>query len=95
MRFLVDQNLPAVLAAWLIDRGHDASHVRLLGLQEADDAEIAALARVQSAVVISKDADFARRGDGSLPVQVVWVRIGNTTNDALIAAWTEVWPEIL
>lgn len=94
MRFLVDQNLPVVLVGWLIQNGHEAEHVRLLGMAEADDREILAKARVDQAVIISKDGDFARRQGAAPPIQVIWVRIGNTTNDALLAVWSAVWPGV-
>ncbi len=40
MRFLVDQNLPSILAEWISQQGHEAKHVRLLGLAEADPARV-------------------------------------------------------
>lgn len=40
MRFLVDQNLPARLCAYLNDAGHDAVHVQELDMSMADDVEI-------------------------------------------------------
>ena len=40
MRFLVDNNLSPRLAARLCDAGHDAVHVRDLGMTQADDETI-------------------------------------------------------
>jgi len=37
MRFLIDNALSPTLAALLQQAGHDATHVRELGLQRADD----------------------------------------------------------
>lgn len=93
MRFLVDQNLPTVLADWLVEAGHAAEHVRLLGLAEADDAEIVKLARAKQAIVITRDGDFQKHA-GPGKASIIWVRIGNTTNPALLNAWTRVWPDI-
>ncbi len=95
MRFLVDQNLPAVLARWLEAHGHEAEHVRLLGLAEEDDRVILALARERGAIVISKDGDVASAPPGRPPVPVVWVRIGNTTNNRPIGVWEGAWPSIV
>jgi predicted nuclease of predicted toxin-antitoxin system len=95
MKFLLDQNLPVVLAKWLEDRGHQAEHVKRLRLQEADDLAIVRHAIRTGAVVITKDADFQRLA--VLPPkgpQIVWVRLGNTTNPDLVAAWETLWPRI-
>ena len=40
MRFLIDQNLPDVLAVWLEARGCRAEHIKMLGLAEASDPVI-------------------------------------------------------
>jgi predicted nuclease of predicted toxin-antitoxin system len=40
MKFLVDNALSPVLAALLQQAGHDAIHVRSVGLQHADDEVI-------------------------------------------------------
>jgi predicted nuclease of predicted toxin-antitoxin system len=95
MRFLVDQNLPVVLAAWLNERGHETEHVRLLGLAEEDDRVILDLARAKGAVVISKDGDFTSGAPKEPRVPVVWIRIGNTTNERLIGVWEGAWASIL
>jgi len=94
MKFLIDQNLPVLLADWLCERGHEAEHVRRLGLDRQDDHVILAAAQERRAVVISKDGDFAGGGAEKPLVPVIWVRIGNTTNHRLIAAWEKVWPDV-
>jgi predicted nuclease of predicted toxin-antitoxin system len=95
MNFLVDQNLPVVLADWIRANGHSADHVRTLGLANGSDHEIAAIAVRTSAIVITRDADFARLtlGPATSP-RVVWVRIGNTTNPDLFERWARAWPEV-
>lgn len=66
MRFLVDANLSPRLADLLRAAGHDATHVRSLGLQDADDEVIFVRAASDGAVLVSEDTDFAallaRRG---------------------------------
>jgi len=61
VNFLIDAQLPPVLARWITSQGHDAVHVFDLGLQAADDPLIWERARSQDAVIISKDEDFVDR----------------------------------
>ena len=46
------------------------------------------------AVIWSKDADFAERARRTVHLQVVWVRLGNTTNAALRARLAPHLPAI-
>lgn len=85
MRFLIDAQLPPGLARWFAENGHQSSHVNELGLGAAPDDAIEAWARETQAVIWSKDADFAERARRVPGLQVVWLRIGNTTNASLRA----------
>ena len=58
MKFLIDNALSPALAALLQQTGHDAIHVRSIGLQHADDDAIFDLAAVERRVLVSADADF-------------------------------------
>ena len=58
MRFLIDQNRSPRLAESLRHAGHDAVHTSELGLQQAEDDELLALADDQQRVVVSGDTDF-------------------------------------
>ena len=58
MKFLVDNALSPVLAALLQQAGHDATHVRSVGLQHADDEVIFDRAATEHRIVVSADADF-------------------------------------
>ena len=90
MRFLVDAQLPPALAAWLEQAGHDASHVRDIGLREAEDEAIWAYALRIDAVILTKDEDFAARAAHMVASPpIVWLRVGNTTNRALMA-WIDM-----
>lgn len=57
--FLVDQQLPARLAAHLKDLGHDARHIKQYpGGTTMPDTQIAAIADLERRTVVSKDDDF-------------------------------------
>lgn len=58
MKFLIDNALSPALAALLQQAGHDAIHVRSIGLQHADDDVIFERAVVERRIVVSADADF-------------------------------------
>ena len=61
MRFLVDAQLPPALVSWLVARGYEAEHVGDRQLQTASDAAIWDYALATSAVIVTKDEDFAKR----------------------------------
>jgi predicted nuclease of predicted toxin-antitoxin system len=86
VRFLVDTQLPAALARWLRERGHEAEHVLETGLAQSKDTPVWGYAREHAAVIVTKDEDFAewvRRGRRG--PSVVWLRIGNSSKRALLA----------
>lgn len=93
MRFIIDAQLPPRLAALLCEAGHDAEHVTDIDLGAADDTAIWSYAKKNSAVIISKDQDFAERAKSAKKAaQVVWIRLGNTTTKAL---WFALEPMLL
>lgn len=90
MKFLIDAQLPPVLAPWLRERGHEAAHVQDVGLHRADDKSIWEHAQRENLIVVTKDEDFAARAQltASAPL-IVWLRVGNATNRALFM-WIEL-----
>lgn len=58
MRFLVDNALSPSLAESLRQNGHDAIHVRDIGLETAQDEVIFARSASESRVLLSADTDF-------------------------------------
>jgi predicted nuclease of predicted toxin-antitoxin system len=92
VRFLVDAQLPPALARNLEGAGHEAEHVNEIGLAVGTDLAIWRHAARTGAVIVSKDEDFVllARLKPSGP-QVVWVRLGNTTNEAL---WRALGPRL-
>jgi predicted nuclease of predicted toxin-antitoxin system len=59
MRFLLDANMPRSALALLMQHGHEAEHVKDIGLGNAPDGEIAAQAFADGAVLVTRDLDFA------------------------------------
>lgn len=94
MRLIVDQQLPPILAAWFRDQGVDAFHVRDLGLTHAADTAIWAEAMRDDAVIVSRDEDFVRLLRDRGGARLVWIRVGNCTNPALLATIRANWPAI-
>jgi predicted nuclease of predicted toxin-antitoxin system len=96
VKFLIDAQLPPVLADWLHQQGHEAQHIQAVGLQDADDEEVWDYAVRTGAVIVSKDEDFAERCARTTggPV-VVWFRVGNSTNRALLEWLQPRWSDLL
>ncbi|MEH2626902.1 putative nuclease of putative toxin-antitoxin system [Bradyrhizobium sp. AZCC 1719] len=95
MLFLIDAQLPAALAVAFRQAGCEASHVVDLGLATATDGQIWEEAVARSAILVTKDRDFAllraARDDG--PV-ILWIRVGNIDNRTLIARLLRSLPQI-
>jgi len=86
MRFLVDAQLPRLLAIRLNQLGHSANHtLDLTAGNHTPDHEITALADQQDAVVITKDADFLDSHLlGGAPASLLLVSTGNISNRQLL-----------
>ncbi len=59
MKILVDEDLPVAAAELLRSRGHEATHVRELGLGGSTDRELFDFAQNEHALILSADLDFA------------------------------------
>jgi predicted nuclease of predicted toxin-antitoxin system len=58
MKFLVDEQLPALLADWIISKGYDAIHVFTLGTEiSVLDSDIRTISMTEKRVVITKDKE--------------------------------------
>jgi predicted nuclease of predicted toxin-antitoxin system len=86
MNFLVDAQLPRLLAVRLCELGHPARHtLDLAAGNRTHDSTIAAIADTDGAVVITKDADFL---DSHIltgqPARLLFVSTGNISNRRLL-----------
>lgn len=95
MRFIIDAQLPPVLACLLSDLGHEAEHVSKIKLLDASDEAIWDYALAHDSVIVSKDEDFPhRQSQSAISPVVVWLRIGNTSRRGLLTWVDEVWPRV-
>ena len=58
MRFLADMGVSTLTVKWLRSEGHDAVHLRELGLQRLPDEDILVKAREEGRIVLTMDLDF-------------------------------------
>jgi predicted nuclease of predicted toxin-antitoxin system len=95
MQFLVDAQLPRAICAVLAHPDHDVAHVKDVLPLDVADADIWRMALAEARVIVTKDEDFARRlqSTGAGP-QIVWIRIGNCSNAALVVALTPIWARV-
>jgi len=85
MRFLADAGISPKTVEFLKQLGHEAAHVRELGMQRATDREIIDRARLENRVVVTFDLDFGEivaLGVRDRP-SVILFRLEDETADAV------------
>ncbi len=86
MKLLFDQNLSPRLVSLLGDVFEGSLHVRLAGLDRADDDAIWRFARDNGFAIVTKDSDFQERSQiAGSPPRVVWIRRGNCSTQDIEA----------
>jgi predicted nuclease of predicted toxin-antitoxin system len=96
LRFLVDAQLPPLLAGALRQAGCQAIHLIDIGMLTATDQQIWDEAISRSAVLVTKDRDFAlRKAANNDGPAILWVRVGNTSNRKLIQQVLHALPAII
>lgn len=88
MKFLIDEALQDAVADELTEAGHDAAHVRALGLGGATDEQVMERARDEDRLLVTTDTDFGRilalaGADG--PSVVLLRGVGDAVADRLAA----------
>lgn len=80
----------------LVESGYQAEHLEDAGLRHAKDGDVWDYAMRHQAVIVTKDEDFVdrfrRRGNGP---SIVWLRIGNSPNRALMGWFIPLLPAIV
>jgi len=95
VRFLVDAQLPPVLAEILRGHDHIAEHVTDVGPGNMSDRSLWRYALVHDAAIVTKDEDFSVMStvtESGPPI--VWIRVGNTRRAALLAWFEPLIPQI-
>lgn len=93
----VDAQMSPAIAAW-ISTNFPVSclPVRDVGLRDAEDREIYLEARKQSAIVMTKDRDFAAlQMELGAPPKIIWITCGNTSNARLKEILSDTLSEAL
>lgn len=84
MRFLLDQDVYAVTARFLVDAGHAVVLVAQIGLSQASDEEILRTAQQQNRILITRDRDYGNlvfvRAIGT---GVIYLRVLPNTGNAV------------
>jgi predicted nuclease of predicted toxin-antitoxin system len=95
MTIWIDAQISPAIAAWISSNYPvSAVAIRDLGLRDAEDKEIFEAARLEKAVVMTKDSDFVLLLDRlGPPPQVIWVTCGNTSNGRLKEVLTNTTAE--
>ncbi len=78
MKLLFDQNLSFKLCDHVAELFPNSNHVRLLGMERADDRTLWQYAAANGYMLVSLDADFAEMAALlGPPPKVIWLRRGN------------------
>lgn len=87
MKFLLDANMPRTALSVLAAHGHDAHLARDIGLSTAPDEQVVQFAHTHSAVLVTRDLDFAdmRRYPPTLHFGLLVLRLPDTATATQIA----------
>ena len=81
MKLLLDENISDRIVPAVSDLFPDSTHVKSMGLTQADDRVIAEWARQGQFTIVSKDTDFYQRAVAlGSPPKFIWLRVGKLPN---------------
>lgn len=97
MTIWLDAQLPQTLALWLAQNfAVQAKTLQELGLRQGNDHRIFMAARLQEAVIMTKDRDFRiLQAAFGAPPQIIHLAFGNTTNMELERILAATLPDAL
>ncbi len=84
MKILLDQNLSFKLCSKLKDIFPEITHTKDVSLETADDEEVWLYAKLNSYILITKDADFIEKAViKGHPPKVIWIKAGNCSTNKI------------
>lgn len=97
LRFIVDTQLPPVLATYLRRKGFEATHTtNYPDAQFLSDAQIRVIAVEENRIIVTKDEDFAdyywAKG---VPPRVLQLTLGNIRNNDLVDLIESNLPQVI
>ena len=85
MKLLLDENLSRRLVPFLLNDYPGSSHVCLIGLESASDAEVWNTAKSSEFVIVTRDADFEELSlVWGQPPKVIWLKTSNPSSAATL-----------
>jgi predicted nuclease of predicted toxin-antitoxin system len=97
VKFLIDTQLPPILADFLSARGFDSIHTtHFVDGHLLTDKEIIRIAKEQERVVVTKDSDFSEHFMfHGAPPKVLLIEFGNISNQELLKLFDNYFKEVL
>jgi predicted nuclease of predicted toxin-antitoxin system len=78
VKLLLDENLSDRIIPRILDLFPESTHIKTVGLKQADDNIISEWAKEHGFTIVLKDTDFYQRSIVfGHPPQFVWLRVGN------------------
>ena len=78
VKLLLDENLSDRIISRVVDLFPDSTHIKAVGLREADDFVVWEWAKKHGFTIVSKDTDFHQRAIVfGHPPKFIWLRVGN------------------
>jgi predicted nuclease of predicted toxin-antitoxin system len=77
-KLLLDENLSDRIISRVVDLFPDSTHIKAVGLREAEDFVVWEWAKKHGFTMVSKDTDFHQRAIVfGHPPKIIWLRVGN------------------